>query len=367
MFFASMRPFFRRDATTRPRVYTNELEGAYDISMTAPGVKTEDLSVSVGGDGLVKVAATLRADTTKAMKIPEDGMLGPRTVKALQSFLKQQDMEIGPLDGCFGPRTVAAAQEFMLLRDYDVGEVDGHFGRRSVRAMQEWLRDLDICEQRILGPVDGILGPRTALALQMTLNALKVPAEHDVQFSREIELPRDADLESTNICVTHENGLLRVVVPKRARVPVRALHINGAAADAKETSAEVNDADAQTEEKEEKHPGDWQIVAPEDDDPVAKLRSEFEAKLAEEQDKTAAFMKLAEGGDPMASFLCELHGTDRAAVVRDAQLLNEWEPLLADLHEMGFTDGFENQKAMLKHGGNLKAAVRALVALRASE
>jgi len=56
------------------------------------------------------------------------------------------------------------------------------------------------------------------------------------------------------------------------------------------------------------------------------------------------------------------HGeADVGACARDLAAAAEWDPLLDDLAEMGFTNRELNKSLMLKHSGNLKRTVKELV------
>jgi len=345
--FLAMNPFDILPTVTvsrtRPRVSAKELADKYVVTMSAPGVKTDDIAVSAG-DGHIHLEATLRKATDKTMQVSIDGLFGPRTIRAVQSFLKQMGLDPGPIDGYFGSRTVKAVQEFLILREYDVGPTDGIFGRRSARAMQQWLKDVDVVEEGFaIGPIDGIFGPRSVVGLQATLNALQVPAEHDATFKRSIELPREADLNGS-IRVTHEDGVLNVVVAKVPSAPTRQLTIN---ADNVAVEAKSDDAALVDDTKEEKHEAEWEtVVSPEED---------LKAKLA------------GEGVDAaMVDHLLELHGADADACFHDLEKLRSWESAIADLVEMGLADLVANQKALLKHEGSVKAVVKELVSARAA-
>jgi len=350
-----------------------EIDDAYLVSLAAPGVSTDDLTVKVSG-GRITIEGYDRAKTNEVMKVSVDGFLGPRTILAVQSFLKQQGLEVGPMDGVLGKRTVSSLQEFLTTHSLDVGPIDGRFGRRTARALQKWLHDLDVCAEGFsIGPIDGLFGPRSVVALQMSLNALPIPTEHDCSFSREIELPRDADLQSKNVNVTHENGLLTVSVPKVATKPVRTLEINGAqqqelasrmveAEDNQVVSDVARKADAALElrdeldekarvlfaEVEEKHDSDWEHVVSKEEELKSRLADEG---LVDEE---------------MVAHIIALHGTDAAeACLEDARRLSAWTPAVEDLVEMGFEDVTANRKALLKHDGSIKAVVKELVAKQA--
>jgi len=55
------------------------------------------------------------------------------------------------------------------------------------------------------------------------------------------------------------------------------------------------------------------------------------------------------------------NGDDLEACARDLAAASEWDPLLEDLEEMGFTNRELNQTLMLKHAGNIKRTVKDLV------
>lgn len=55
------------------------------------------------------------------------------------------------------------------------------------------------------------------------------------------------------------------------------------------------------------------------------------------------------------------HGADLDACASDLALATEWDSLLDDLAEMGFQNRELNKTLMLRHDGNLKRTVKALV------
>jgi len=63
----------------------------------------------------------------------------------------------------------------------------------------------------------------------------------------------------------------------------------------------------------------------------------------------------------MVATAIEKNGVDVEACARDLAAASEWEALLDDLAEMGFTNRELNQTLMLKHSGNVKRTVRELV------
>ena len=71
-----------------------------------------------------------------------DGELGPATVRALQSFLAGQGFDFGPsggIDGALGRFTISALQVFLARRGASLGRADGDFGPRSARALESYL------------------------------------------------------------------------------------------------------------------------------------------------------------------------------------------------------------------------------------
>lgn len=363
-----------RRATPSPSVGVHESSDAYIVSLTAPGVLTADLSVSVHEDVLKFGVTTRAADAT--MTIPVDGFAGPRTAKALQSFLKQQGVSRGgPVDGRFGPRTVEALQEFLLQRGYAVGPIDGVFGPRTSEATQQWCQDVDLCHGA--APVDGWFGPRSIATLQATLNALGVPASYDSDTFRRIQLPSDADLDSDAVHASHADGILTVSVPKRAPRQ-RKLSIGAAqhvhtpnpekeAARAKGTEEDLGarntpaaEAPSERTKKEEKTPDAEDKSGP-SDAAVGSISKEGGWEMLSPAEQ--ALSRLAELGvdAEMAAYLVEIHSADLDACAQDAERLKAFGAQLNDLAEMGFADRTTNLKALLKHDGQLKPVVKALV------
>jgi hypothetical protein len=65
--------------------------------------------------------------------------------------------------------------------------------------------------------------------------------------------------------------------------------------------------------------------------------------------------------DTMIDAVVAKHGEDLDACATDLAKLSEWDSLLNDLAEMGFENRELNKTLMLKHGGNIKRTVKALV------
>ena len=72
----------------------------------------------------------LDVETIKKLQVKigvkDDGMIGPKTVTALQTFLNEQGAEPKlSVDGKLGPKTIKALQEYIGA------EADGNFGEES--------------------------------------------------------------------------------------------------------------------------------------------------------------------------------------------------------------------------------------------
>jgi len=63
----------------------------------------------------------------------------------------------------------------------------------------------------------------------------------------------------------------------------------------------------------------------------------------------------------MVQIVIEKHGADLDACARDLAAATEWDSLLDDLAEMGFEHRDLNRTLLLKHDGNVKRTVKALV------
>lgn len=95
-------------------------------------------------------------------KIAEDGVLGPKTVKALQKAVGTVQ------DGVIGGRktasqTVTALQKLLNTKSGAKLSVDGYMGPATTTALQKYVGSTP----------DGLLGPKTILALQRKLNSGK--------------------------------------------------------------------------------------------------------------------------------------------------------------------------------------------------
>lgn len=76
----------------------------------------------------------LDVETIKKLQVKigvkDDGMIGPKTVTALQAFLNQQGAEPKlSVDGKLGPKTIKALQEYIGA------EPDGAFGEESANKL----------------------------------------------------------------------------------------------------------------------------------------------------------------------------------------------------------------------------------------
>lgn len=84
----------------------------------------------------------LDVETIKKLQVKigvkDDGMIGPKTVTALQAFLNQQGAEPKlSVDGMLGPKTIKALQEYIGA------EADGKFGDESASKLAFKLMEND--------------------------------------------------------------------------------------------------------------------------------------------------------------------------------------------------------------------------------
>jgi peptidoglycan hydrolase-like protein with peptidoglycan-binding domain/DNA invertase Pin-like site-specific DNA recombinase len=161
-----------------------------------PGARRRSFGL-VAGLALLCLAGTMVAGSpARAAQAPtaESGLLtsgdgyaqprGSTRVRALQRRLRTLGLRPGPVDGLFGPRTKAAVESFQnavgLQVDGIIGPHTRHALRRAsapllgrgtgygepggslqVRRLQRQLRRLDLRP----GPIDGLYGPRTTAAV----------------------------------------------------------------------------------------------------------------------------------------------------------------------------------------------------------
>ena len=96
----------------------------------------------------IKSIFDLDVETIKKLQdkigVKADGMIGPKTVTALQAFLNQQgaDPKLG-VDGKLGPKTIKALQEYVGA------ESDGAFGEESANKLTFKLMENEEGEQVI--------------------------------------------------------------------------------------------------------------------------------------------------------------------------------------------------------------------------
>ncbi|MCD8211937.1 MAG: N-acetylmuramoyl-L-alanine amidase [Oscillospiraceae bacterium] len=64
-------------------------------------------------------------------------------VKKLQQYLKDHGYKPGTVDGLLGAKTATALQKYLIGLDYSCGSTgaDGYFGTNSAKALQTWLND----------------------------------------------------------------------------------------------------------------------------------------------------------------------------------------------------------------------------------
>ena len=67
--------------------------------------------------------------------------LGSPTIKALQNNLIRLGFNAGEEDGIMGPATISALQSFLKARGYNIA-VDGYFGSETVTAYQQFLNSI---------------------------------------------------------------------------------------------------------------------------------------------------------------------------------------------------------------------------------
>jgi len=65
--------------------------------------------------------------------------------------------------------------------------------------------------------------------------------------------------------------------------------------------------------------------------------------------------------ESLLEVVIQKHGADVEACARDLAAVSEWDNLLDDLAEMGFSNKVLNKTLMLKHSGNIKRTVKELV------
>ena len=91
---------------------------------------------------------------------------------------------------------------------------------------------------------------------------------------------------------------------------------------------------------------------------------EAQTATSEPQTVVAVAEALAQMGftdKALVEVVLDKHGADLNACARDLAAASEWDSLLTDLEEMGFQNRELNKTLLLKHSGNVKQTVRALV------
>ena len=126
---------------------------------------------------LLPAIQTTNVSAAELKSSSPDGKVTPRTIRQAQEALKNKGRDPGPIDGVLGPRTVAA------LNDYQKAEGLATTGRLDAKTMaslgiqalpEPRLRADHVRElQQALadrgydpGPVDGVMGTRTRAALR---------------------------------------------------------------------------------------------------------------------------------------------------------------------------------------------------------
>jgi len=66
--------------------------------------------------------------------------------------------------------------------------------------------------------------------------------------------------------------------------------------------------------------------------------------------------------EALLNSVLDKHGPKLEECVQELASLSEWDVLLSDLEEMGFSDRERNRKLLVQHAGSLKKTVKDLVA-----
>ncbi len=136
-----------------------------------------DLGLALLAPLLLPAILTTAVSAAELKSSSPDGKLTPRTIRQAQEALKGKGRDPGPIDGVLGPRTVAA------LNDYQKAEGLATTGRLDAKTLESLgiqvppeprLRADRVRElQQALaergydpGPVDGVMGTRTRTALR---------------------------------------------------------------------------------------------------------------------------------------------------------------------------------------------------------
>lgn len=209
------------------------------------------------------------------------------------------------------------------------------------------------------------------------------------KVDRLYEIPRDADVDHAT--AEHKDGVLTLIIPKRAPSERRSILIQTpqptasaaaapkarpdqrvhvptpeAAASAStsvlsECEADENNVQRPEEKVEELAIGEAAAASAEGTHPQSYLAGYERALDDMDMDKMGTQATEARP----AGMLPEDASTDVLPVVKD-DWLAEWDEMLEDLNEMGFEDREANRMTLTKHAGSIKHAVKELLSSRRS-
>jgi len=322
----------------QPRASSLELtedDDAYTLTVEAPGLRPDELTVTVDGDerALQLVGSSKRARFSRSVRLPKDSDLGAITsVKLELGVLTIAVPKLAPPTPrqleLRTPAEQAAAAEAAAAADQAADEKASSY---TVTVLAPGVRTKDLN----VAVCDGVLRVTGETTTEL----------RSASCSRALLLPRDADPLSEASTAVHEHGVITVTIPKRQPRQPRQLDITGSdtlavppvtpAASEKGDTVEINAKEAVAE------------ATAEPEDPVQTVACEL-LKLGFEDDLVDAALAK--------------HGADLESCKSALAKLSEWQTKLDDLSEMGFDDRGLNRWLLLKHDGSVKLAVKELVA-----
>jgi len=334
------------------------------LVVAAPGVSAKDLSVTMVGGVLKVTGKTVRAS---------------RTHTCNHKYLLPKDVDPNAL--------TASLSDGILTINLPKKKVAGGEARRiPVVGQGDFEESSDGDEPSSRYTVRLACPGLSAKEIQVTAKdrVLKATGSNaSTCLCKVFSVPRDADVAEARACAI--DGILTVTLPKMAAAPeARNIEVTTSTP----TAAQVPLVGA-AGGRVPRSPGSGaepaatgepatEVVptpsSPEDrvlDSKAAELLLELdeERTTAEEQEgkpttegARAALAAMGFTDASMVGFVIDKYGAaDVNACARDLAAVSEWDTLLDDLAEMGFADRTLNKIVMLKHDGDVKRAVRALV------
>jgi len=292
-----------------PTGHVIEEQDGYKVTVQAPGVKADDLSISFEHDVLTVTSATKtdRATVTfkQQAKLPN---ANARTATAThKDGVLTITLQKQPL-----PETIHIAVSDVLPPADEQPDLEDDEAPKTYT--------LTLAAAGVKASDIRIEASQTML----TAHGKTSGARGTFSIHRAYRLPNDADLAAAT--ASHVDGILSVVVPTKLAPEATQIKISSTAAEEAE---------------------------------------EVKAKISS---TAAEALKTAEGDESASATSAQPeHPTPDDEKAATEEWLSEWDTMLDDLAEMGFDNRESSRAALAKHSGSIKRAVKELVMSRATK